>query len=120
MTVTDAAHLARIHQLTDPLGLRTSRFEYGTLIGRPARLQHDGSVTVGRRPWDVDAAGCTEGDIELREYGNGRYLGRFMLTPGPGPVPPLQAHQPLDEPEAPASAKCLIRGRCGCYRPSYG
>ncbi|WP_417851947.1 DUF4118 domain-containing protein [Streptomyces lutosisoli] len=30
-------------------------------------------------------------DIELRAYGNGHYLGRFMLSPGPGAVPPLQA-----------------------------
>ncbi|GHH43295.1 hypothetical protein FHS35_000454 [Streptomyces umbrinus] len=27
----------------------------------------------------------------LRTYGNGHYLGRFMLTPGPGSVPPLRA-----------------------------
>jgi hypothetical protein len=112
MTVTDAAHLARIHrtaelaqsagsadtvvyhvrrELTGLLGLRACRFEYGMLMGRPPRLQQDGSMTVGRRPWDVDAAGWPEGDIELRTYGNGHYLGRFMLTPGPGPVPPLQA-----------------------------
>lgn len=112
VTVTDAAHLARIHrtaelaqtsgsadtvvdhvrrELTDLLGLRTCRFEYGTLIGQPPRLHSDGGVTVGRRPWDVDTAGWPEGEIELRAYGNGHYLGRFMLTPGPGPVPPLQA-----------------------------
>ncbi|MGW2567122.1 DUF4118 domain-containing protein [Streptomyces sp. NPDC001537] len=112
ITVTDAAHLARIHrtadlvrsagsadtvvdhvrrELTDLLDLRVCRFEYGTLLGQPARLHKDGSVTAGRRPWDVDAAGWPEGDIELRAYGNGHYLGRFMLTPGPGPVAPLQA-----------------------------
>ncbi|MER6419771.1 DUF4118 domain-containing protein [Streptomyces sp. NPDC001137] len=112
VTVTDAAHLARIHrtaglaqsaksadtvvdhvrrELTDLLGLRACRFEYGTLLGQPPRLQSDGSVTVGRRSWDVDTAGWPEGEIELRAYGNGHYLGRFMLTPGPGPVPPLQA-----------------------------
>ncbi|WP_342786948.1 hypothetical protein [Streptomyces cyaneus] len=81
ITVTDAAHLSRIHR----------RFEYGTLLGQPPRLTNDGSVTVGRRSWDVDAAGWPDGEIELRAYGNGHYLGRFMLTPGPGPVPPLQA-----------------------------
>ncbi|MGW2209752.1 DUF4118 domain-containing protein [Streptomyces sp. NPDC001781] len=112
ITVTDAAHLARIHrtaelaqnhgsavtlvdhvrrELTDLLGLDACRFEYGTLMGQPPRLRSDGGVTVGRRPWDVDAAGWPEGEIELRAYGNGRYLGRFMLTPGSGPVPPLRA-----------------------------
>ncbi|WP_181804388.1 DUF4118 domain-containing protein [Streptomyces shenzhenensis] len=112
ITVTDAGYLARIHttadlarsarsadtvvdhvrrELTDVLGLRTCRFEYGTLLGQPPRLHDDGSVTVGKRSWDVDAAGWPEREIELRTYGNGHYLGRFMLTPGPGPVPPLQA-----------------------------
>lgn len=112
ITVMDAAHLSRIHrtadlaqsansantvvdhvrrELTDLLELRACRFEYGTLMGRPPRLLKDGSVTAGRLPWDVDAVGWPEGEIELRAYGNGRYLGRFMLTPGAGPVPPLQA-----------------------------
>jgi hypothetical protein len=112
VTVTDAEHLRRIHdtadparttssadavvehvrrQLTELLGLRTCRFEYGTLMGRPPRLEQDGMVAVGRRRWDVDAAGWPEGDIELRAYGNGHYFGRFMMTPGPGAVPSLKA-----------------------------
>ncbi|MFH8776237.1 DUF4118 domain-containing protein [Streptomyces sp. NPDC017958] len=112
MTVTDAAHLARIHrtadlvqsansadtvvdhvrgELTELLGLRACRFEYGTLLGRPPRLEKDGTVTVGRRSWNPDTDGWPEGEIELRAYGNGHYLGRFMLTPSPGAVPALQA-----------------------------
>ncbi|SES09537.1 hypothetical protein SAMN04487983_10319 [Streptomyces sp. yr375] len=104
ITVTDADHLSRIHrtaalaqsadsadtvvdhvrrELTDLLALSACRFEYGTLIGRPPRLLKDGSVT-GASAWPQD-------EIELRTYGNGHYLGRFMLTPGPGPVPLLQA-----------------------------
>ena len=99
--VTDAAHLALLHRTADLarsansadtvvdhvrgelvglLGLRACRFEYGRLMGKPARLLKDGSVTG----WATEEA-------ELRVYGNGRYLGRFMLTPGPGPLPPLQA-----------------------------
>ncbi|MFE0516513.1 hypothetical protein [Streptomyces sp. NPDC058964] len=110
--MTDAAHLARIHrtaalaqsassadtvvdhvrhELAELLGLSACRFEYGTLMGRHPRLEKDGTMTVGRRTWDADTGGWPEGDIELRAYGNGHYLGRFMLTPGPGPVPPLQA-----------------------------
>ncbi|EST29977.1 DUF4118 domain-containing protein [Streptomyces roseochromogenus] len=112
VTVTDAAHLARIHrtadlaktansadivvdhvrrELTELLGLRACRFEYGTLLGKPPRLETDGGVTVGRRTWNPDTDGWPEGEIELRTYGNGHYVGRFMLTPGPGPVLPLQA-----------------------------
>ncbi|MDX3240292.1 hypothetical protein [Streptomyces sp. ME18-1-4] len=60
-------------------------------MGRPSRLEQDGSVALGRRRRDIDIDGRPEGEIELCTYGNGRYLGRFMLTPGRGPVPPLQA-----------------------------
>ncbi|NEA99102.1 DUF4118 domain-containing protein [Streptomyces sp. SID13726] len=102
VTVTDAAHLELLHRTADLarspnsadtvvdhvrgelvalLGLRACRFEYGTLLGRPARLLKDGGVSGG---WAED-------EVELRVYGNGRYLGRFMLSPGPGPLPPLQA-----------------------------
>ncbi|MEV8559535.1 DUF4118 domain-containing protein [Streptomyces sp. NPDC051917] len=112
VAVTDASHLARIHrtadlvkaansadiavdhvraELTDLLGLRACRFEYGTLLGRPPRLEKDGSVTVARHTRNPDTDGWPEGEIELRTYGNGHYLGRFMLTPGPGAVPPVQA-----------------------------
>jgi hypothetical protein len=101
VTVTDAAHLARIRrtgdvvrsaglvgtvvdhvrgELVELLGLRACRFECGTLMGKPPRLLKDGSVT-----------GWASEEVELRAYGNGHYLGRFMLTPGPGPLPPLQA-----------------------------
>lgn len=112
VTVTDADHLRRIHetaglaqtaassddvvehvrrQLTELLALRGCRFEYGTLMGRPPRLEQDGTVSVGRKPWNIDTGGWPEGEIELRAYGNGHYFGRFMLDPEPGTVPPLKA-----------------------------
>lgn len=112
VTVTDAAHLARIHdtaslvqaggspyavvdqvrqQLTEILGLRDCRFEHGTLLGRHPSLEQDGSVTVGRSHWDLDRDGWPRQEIELRAQVGGRYLGRFMLQPQPGTVvPPLQ------------------------------
>ncbi|MDF6040944.1 DUF4118 domain-containing protein [Streptomyces sp. JH14] len=112
ITVTDAGHLARIHgtaelaqattsadavaahvrdELAELLQLRGCRFEYGTLLGRPPRLEQDGSVSVGRRRWDVERDGWPEGEIELRVSGQGHYLGRFMLDPAPGTAPDLQA-----------------------------
>ncbi|GHE62981.1 hypothetical protein GCM10017771_86280 [Streptomyces capitiformicae] len=113
VTVTDAAHLARIHetaclvqagaspyavvdqvgqQLVEILGLRGCRFEHGTLLGRHPRLEQDGSLTVGRANWDLDKDGWPGEEIELRASVGGRYLGRFMLLPEPGAVPPpLQA-----------------------------
>lgn len=78
-------------ELTDLLGPRACRFEYGTLLGRPPGLEKGGSVTVGRRTRNPDTDGWPEGEMELRAYGNGHHLGRFPLTPGPGAVPPLQA-----------------------------
>jgi len=78
-------------QLTSLLDLAGCRFEYGTLLGHPPRLEPDGSVTVGRPRCDVEEFGLPEQEIELRTFGNGQYLGRFMLKPKPGSRPSLQA-----------------------------
>lgn len=78
-------------QLTDLLQLRACRFEYGSLLGHPLRLGQDGSVGAGRRHWEVDQRGWPDEDVELLAFGNGRFQGRFMLTPTPGARPPLQA-----------------------------
>ncbi|MEV7010294.1 DUF4118 domain-containing protein [Streptosporangium sp. NPDC051022] len=112
VTVTDADYLNRIHdtaelaqsaktpdtvvdhvagQLTDLLGLRGCRFEYGALIGHPPRLEQDGTVVWDRRHWDVDRLGLPDKEVELRTFGNGHFYGRFMLDPTPGTVPSLQA-----------------------------
>ncbi|MEU6379233.1 hypothetical protein [Streptomyces sp. NPDC046909] len=113
VTITDAALLARIHdtanlvqsgaspyaavdqvrrQFVEILGLRGCRFEHGTLLGRPPRLEQDGSVTAGRAHWPLEQDGWPDGEIELRTSVGGRYLGRFMLLPEPGIAPaPLQS-----------------------------
>jgi hypothetical protein len=112
IAITDAGYLAQIHetaslaqsarspeavvdhvkdQLIGLLGLQGSRFEYGTLLGHPPRLEPDGTVTAGHARWDVELAGLPAGEIELRTFGNGQYYGRFMLTPKPGSKPSLQA-----------------------------
>jgi Domain of unknown function (DUF4118) len=112
IAITDARYLAEIHetaelargarspdavidhvkqQLTSVLDLAGCRFEYGTLIGHPPRLEPDGSVTIGRRHLDVDDFGLPREEIELRTFGNGQYCGRFMLAPKPESRPSLQA-----------------------------
>ncbi|MFF9318098.1 DUF4118 domain-containing protein [Streptomyces sp. NPDC014735] len=112
LVVTDADYLARVHdtarlaqtarsadavvdhvkqQLTELLQLRGCRFEYGSLLGHPARLEQDGSITVGRKRWDIDQRGWPQQDIELRASAGGRFQGRFMLTPAPDTRPDLQA-----------------------------
>ncbi|GAB4057512.1 DUF4118 domain-containing protein [Catellatospora paridis] len=112
ITITDAGYLNRIHdtaklaqtaaspreviehvkgQLIELLNLRDCRFEHGTLIGRPPRLEPDGSIVGPHGQWDVDRLGLPDQDIELRTFHNGAYYGRFLMRPGPGPAPPLQA-----------------------------
>ena len=112
VTITDAGYLAQIHetasmgnsarspdavvdhvkaQLTGLLDLEASRFEYGSLLGHPPRLETDGTVMVGHARRDVEQFGLPAEEIELRTFGNGQYYGRFMLKPKPGSKPSLQA-----------------------------
>jgi hypothetical protein len=112
IAVTDAGYLAQVHetaslaksatvpdvvvdhvreQLVGLLDLDGARFEYGSLLGHPPRLEPDGTVTVGRSRWDVELAGLPAAEIELRTFGNGQYFGRFMLKAKPGSKPSLQA-----------------------------
>jgi Domain of unknown function (DUF4118) len=112
MTITDAGYLAQIHdtasmgnsapspdavvdqvrdQLTGLLDLEGCRFEYGSLLGRPPRLEADGGVVAGGARWDTDRLGWPAEEVELRTFGGGQYYGRFMLKARPGTRPPLQA-----------------------------
>jgi Domain of unknown function (DUF4118) len=113
VAITDAGYLAQIHdtagltqtarspdavvdqvkeQLTGLLDLEGCRFEYGSLLGHPPRLEPDGTVMVGHQHWDVEQFGLPRKEIELRAFGNGQYYGRFMLQPKPASTPPsLQA-----------------------------
>lgn len=112
IAITDADYLAQIHhtarlaqsstsptavidqvraQLVGLLHLRGCRFEYGTLLGHPPRLEQDGSVVLGRKKWDVDRLGLPDEEVELRVFSNGRFYGRFMLEATPGAVPSLEA-----------------------------
>jgi hypothetical protein len=112
VAITDAGYLALIHQtaaltqtatsaedvidhvreqLTGLLDLQECRFEYGSLLGHPPRLEPDGTVVACDYRWDVETAGLPGQEIELRVFGNGRYFGRFMMRPKAGSRPSLQA-----------------------------
>ena len=112
IAITDAGYLAQIHetaslaksaafpdavvdhvkeQLTGLLDLEGARFEYGSLLGHPPRLEPDGTVTAGHSRWDFEQLGLPGEEIELRTFGNGQYYGRFMLKAKPGSKPSLQA-----------------------------
>ncbi|GAA1333018.1 hypothetical protein GCM10009647_074020 [Streptomyces sanglieri] len=86
-TVID--HVGR--QLVGLLGLSGCRFEYGTLIGNPPRLEEDGTIARCDRCWDSDRDGLPRKELELRVFHNGHFYGRFMLQPTPGAAPPLAA-----------------------------
>ncbi len=112
VAITDAGYLEHIHraaqaaqsgvggnevvaqvrtQLVEVLGLVGCRFEYGTLLGHPPRLEHDGSITKGRTGWSTEQHGLPDEEIELRVSAGGRFYGRFMLRSGPDSVDTLQA-----------------------------
>ncbi|MFD6530580.1 DUF4118 domain-containing protein [Streptomyces sp. NPDC060184] len=104
------------HELVDVLELSECRFEYGAEppaerdvahglahglthdfahdfthtepVGQPSVLAPDGSVRVPGWIWDVDRQGWPDGEIELRVTVLDRCLGRFVLTPPPGALPP--------------------------------
>ena len=79
-------------QLIRLLTLRSCRFQHGVAgIGRPARLQHDGSLIVQHRAWDVDAEGFpADTDIELLVESGGLFQGRFLMTPDRAARPTLE------------------------------
>ena len=112
IAITDAGYLAQIHgaaeltktatspaavvdhvkeQLTDLLDLKGCRFEYGSLLGHPPRLEPDGTVMVGHYRWEVERWGLPGDEIELRTLANGQFYGRFMLQAKPDSKPSLQA-----------------------------
>ncbi|TKA01209.1 DUF4118 domain-containing protein [Actinacidiphila oryziradicis] len=78
-------------QLTRLLQLSGCRFEYGSLLGHPPRLEQDGTVVSGRTRWDVDRLGLPDQEVELRTLAGGHFYGRFMMRPTPGAAPSLQA-----------------------------
>jgi K+-sensing histidine kinase KdpD len=79
-------------QLTRLLTLRSCRFQHGVAgIGRPARLHHDGSLTVQHRTWDVDGEGFpADTDVEVLVESGGLFQGRFLMTPARGARPTLE------------------------------
>jgi K+-sensing histidine kinase KdpD len=80
-------------QLIRLLSLRSCVFQYGVAgLGRPARLHHDGSVTIGQRRWEADREGLPQNiDLELLVESGGVFQGRFLMTPVPGARPALES-----------------------------
>ena len=112
IAITDAGYLAQIHetaslahtakfpdavishvreQLTSLLDRQACRFEYGTLLGHPPRLESDGTVMTARGRWNVEESGLPGEEVELRAVGSGQFFGRFMMKPNRESKPSLQA-----------------------------
>ncbi|HEY1324776.1 MAG TPA: DUF4118 domain-containing protein [Streptosporangiaceae bacterium] len=70
-------------QLTRLLHLQSCQFQRGySGVGGPARLNHDGQVTVDHHAWPVDRKGLPPGKaLELLVESGGVLQGRFLMTP---------------------------------------
>ena len=78
-------------RLTRLLSLRSCHFEYGVAgLGKPARLQHNGHITVGTHVQDTERDGLPA-DTELLVETGGILQGRFMLQALPGSRPSLES-----------------------------
>lgn len=80
-------------QLTELLALRAARFEQGTYLGHPPRLDEHGELIWDSKPWDLEQHGMPDQEFELRARSNGQTWGRFMLTPTPGTAPSPEARR---------------------------
>ena len=80
-------------ELIAVLALRAARFEEGTYLGHPPRLDEHGELIWDSGRWDIAVHGLPDQDIELRTRNNGRTWGRFMLTPTPGTAPSADARR---------------------------
>ncbi len=82
-------------QLQGLLGLKSCRYQSGIAgLGHPARLQHDGRVTVARHTWPVSAEGFPpDRPVELLLESHGVLQGRFLMLPRPDSRPSLESRQ---------------------------
>jgi hypothetical protein len=89
IAITDAGYLAQLHetasvaqaarspddvvayvreQLITLLDLAACRFEHGSLLGHPPRLEPDGTILDGHVRRDVEQSGMPGEDVELRHH----------------------------------------------------
>ncbi|HUB38871.1 MAG TPA: DUF4118 domain-containing protein [Streptosporangiaceae bacterium] len=70
--------------LSQLLSLRSSEFQYGIAgIGGPARLEHDGLVTLAGQPYDPpNGEWPPDLGLELLVESGGRLRGRYLMRPG--------------------------------------
>ena len=80
-------------QLIGLLDLQECRFEYGTLLGHPPRLEPGGTVLAGHGRQDAERPGLPGGEVELRVFGSGQYLRVFHADARAG-LPPVPACPP--------------------------
>ena len=76
-------------RLVQLLSLRSCQFQYGVAgLGGPARIDHQGVVLAGGRPWDVENEGFPPGTgVELLVESGGLLRGRYLMQPDPDARP---------------------------------
>ena len=77
-------------ELIDLLFLQACRYESGAPEGRVRQIRHDGHVILANHLWGVDRVGLPGPDVSLFVEGQGKILGRFILTPTIGQPVSLQ------------------------------
>ena len=82
-------------QLQGLLGLKSCRYQSGVAgLGHPARLHHDGRVTVANRTWPVAVDGFPpHRPVELLLESHGVLQGRFLMLPEADSRPSLESRQ---------------------------
>jgi len=74
-------------KLVQLLALQSCQFQFGVAgLGKPARLEPTGAITVGGQAWDVRANGMPASTELLVESG-GRLQGRFLMQAQPAAHP---------------------------------
>jgi hypothetical protein len=70
--------------LVQLVSLRSCEFQYGMAgLGGPARLEHDGTITLAGEPYDLPCGEWPSGvGLELLVESGGRLQGRFLMQPG--------------------------------------
>lgn len=78
----DVLLMAVAGQLEELLRLRDCRFSRGEVLGA-ARVEPDGSVTLGGRVWNTVSLGLPTSQVVLPVRAGGEWVATFLLTPTP-------------------------------------
>ena len=132
VAITDEGYLVQIHdtaalgqtarspdavvdhvrdQLIGLLDLESSRFEYGSLLGHPPRLEPDGTITMtGHARWDVEQRGLPGARSSCGPSAAASTTAGSCSSPSPAPSPRCKrAWSPSRSPTRPGARSRPVR-----------